>query len=705
MTDPDPAGPVHWRRATVFLGLAIGAGFAIRVLLTWLSLEHLPVVSDEAEIGLQAMRIADGARPLFVYGLSYLFPLDAYLLSLAIEHLPRNAASVRLPYLAAGMLSAIGFLCLVRVALPPGSRWPAALLVAIPSTYWMLIQSAYTPPQYAYTTLVVLAVIVIAVRAARGTDTPGWTLLAGLLTGFALSLQPVFVTMLAATGLVIVFHGTLGRVIARMALMGTGMVAGMTPMILGKIRHPESFTTVTSLRDAGTAASMWTDYVLTTTLPRAMGIDPTVFPDFPYYLDLPGSLRIAFLALYCLILGTAIVLRLAAVVQALRRRRRPSFEPVDIFLIATLLAIGVFPFSSRAGEFQFRYLLPAVWSLPFIVGYLHLRLGPGVLRSGAVVTTVTLASLNAVTALAVAEHWNRPGFIANRADTWPIDGLIATLDELGIDRCHAELWLAHRIPYRTDDRIVCTQPYNKRHPHWPLPDKEIIDRSERVAYVLTDTITSHLGAARFRVDLHHNDVEYERLDLAPFRIFHRFRHAPTDGTCLLPATGYGVRTEPVDSGATSLHDGSTRTYWTSGTSQREDMALRIELGSSRNVRHLILYYRPVDATPAPELAIDGHSDGRWRPLSARVPPRPNRFLMINRHPVYGHVARQIFLDADDVDAIRVRIARADAGSPWTLGEVQVGVTCDPGTTPLTAASGRYQPSTPDMSGRVWATPL
>ena len=166
--------------STRILILLIFAALTLRVLFIWASLSYLPATSDEASLALLAKMISRGARPLLFIGQPYQFPIESYLMSPFIEWLPRNAIGVRYQCLLLGLLSTVGFIAILRQALPSGLRWPSILLVLFPSAYLLMLTSAYAPPQYSISITLAWMSIFSALRA-REKSSIFWFFLASLL--------------------------------------------------------------------------------------------------------------------------------------------------------------------------------------------------------------------------------------------------------------------------------------------------------------------------------------------------------------------------------------------------------------------------------------------------------------------------------------------------------------------------------------------
>ncbi len=189
------------------------------------------------------------------------------------------------------------------------------------------------------------------------------------------------------------------------------------------------------------------------------------------------------------------MLALGAFVVVLLFRRPPGFEP--------LLVVGAaYPFLYAASSFTFfvdepRYLV-------FLAPVPALLLGAALVRVGPAVTGVALAAALAfsVAGLVQLEHQGRYSPLRVPADIQPV---LETLERHHVRHVLANYWIAYRITFESDERIIASpsgfwryKPYHDAVAADPRPGRVFLEgsaaeRRERPALV-------RRGYDRLRVD-------------------------------------------------------------------------------------------------------------------------------------------------------------------------------------------------------------
>ena len=420
----------------------------LRGLFAWTSLAYLPATSDEASSVLLAKMIFRGLRPLLFVGQPYQFPVEAYLMAPFVEWLPRTAFGARYQTLLFGFLSLFGLLLIVRTAFPKGSRWPAGLLVLFPSGYLLMLTSAYAPPQYAmFLTLAWLSTY-LALQARQRASTL-LLLLTGLTSGLGLSNHPLSVTIIAGIFIFILFGGNFRRGLHGALLFAGGFLLGALPYILAMWQHPGAYGNIPDTLSMTRTFFRLLEMVLVESFAGAMGFNPVLFPDFNSYLGWPDVLRPVFVIFYIPLLVFLVGHRLHKFFLAVAAHRWPTMYLVDISLISSILMFALFAYH-RTGSAAYRYLLPAVWCFPFLIGHAFVQCRG---RWKAVIgwAVIVLALFNFATSAEMIKKWRKPDRIIQYADTPPIEHLLQELKSRNITHCYASFWLAYRISFESDE--------------------------------------------------------------------------------------------------------------------------------------------------------------------------------------------------------------------------------------------------------------
>ena len=317
-----------------------------------------------------------------------------------------------------------------------GAITAAALLWFFPST--LLWKTTHFHIFYASSMLLVMLTLLQVLRQFERPSARGMFLL-GLVAGVGLwqSFQLMTIIPTAVVWLVLRRREVVRFLPAALA----GSVIGLAPAIASNIRHGWWS------RDIGHPGDtlpyierVWRFF--TTVLPMAFDIRTPV--TLNWFLWKPVGI-----GLYVVLLGGLVWL---VVTQRVRARTR-SLE--------LLLAIGV--------VFPFIYALSPLTSFIYHAGYvvvlmpiLSLLVCAWIRTEGqAIVTSAVAVALmaNSVLGLSVAYGQSRTDHpFSAFGDQSPLPRdfgpLIARLDELGISRVYASYWLAFRITYETDQRIV-----------------------------------------------------------------------------------------------------------------------------------------------------------------------------------------------------------------------------------------------------------
>ncbi|MEE4167057.1 MAG: DUF2723 domain-containing protein, partial [Desulfocapsaceae bacterium] len=492
LTTPEPG-----TRKMTLIGLSIVV-FAVllRIIFSWTSLANLPVTSDEASSVLLAKMIFRGELPLLFVGQPYQFPIESYLMAPFVEWLPRTPLGARYQALILGMISFWGFYSIVRTAFPAGFRWPAILLICFPSAYFLTYLAAYAPPQYSISLTLAWVSIYAVLRWRQNLQKKHFFLiLSGFCCGLAVSNHLLTVTITAGVIALVLFSGPLRKSLQATLIFSLFCLLGALPYILAIWLIPGAYKNLPiSMELADTMIRILTP-ALSQTLPGAMGINPILFPDLSGQVNWPASLRSVFAVLYALLLLSLIFQRLRVVFSMLKEKIWPRLELVDLALITSLLTLWVFA-SHFTPSVSYRYMLPAVWCFPFLIAHAYSSFS-GRLRTTVGVAAVCLALFNCSVSAKMISEWSNPEKLEGYALTPGIDELLTTLQEKNISHCYASFWLAYRITFETDEKIVCSLPYNQRFPLWPIPYKQQVDERSDAAYVLTQRYRPRLPATIF----------------------------------------------------------------------------------------------------------------------------------------------------------------------------------------------------------------
>lgn len=669
----------HGVPLSIVLTLSLFAiALLLRFMFAWASLENLPATSDEASNVLLAKMIAHGELPLLFIGQPYQFPIEAYLMAPFVEWLPRTAFGARYQTLVFGLLSMFGFLLIVRAAFPRGARWPAGLLVLFPSAYLLMLTSAYAPPQYSIALTLAWISIYLVLRY-RQTAKNSLLVLVGLTSGLAFSNHLLTVTVSIGVFALILFGGSARRGLKGILFFITGFLFGVIPYLLAIWLEPGAYEGLPKSLTLTKVFLRLVESVLTGSFAGAMGFNPTLFPDFDEYLGWPHGLRIVFATGYVLLLGFLLVQRLLVFYKAVTAQCWPKLDLVDLALIASILMFGLFAYHNTDSS-SFRYMLPAVWCFPFLIGHAFMdskRRWNMIIGSAVIVLSV----FNIAASSAVIREWRKPDQIMRYAETPSIESLLKVLESKNITHCYASFWLAYRITFESDEKIVCTLPYNERFFHWPVPYKKEVDDAPDAVYILSEAFGARLTAQAFQRHLEVKGIDTKmfdvKIDEESFFIFYDFNYPPSQEEHVLDPDEYIVKTNNDIDSPPEQNAGNRELEMTSPSEQEEDEWLEVHFNRPQIITSITLLNLPLKTREKENIRIlvydNKQSRDQWRVLSHDMHLTFERLGFHRNRPVYDTLAQYIRINPMQVDGLRVEIKEVDKKRQRGFPELEIHV--------------------------------
>ena len=671
------AGP----RRFIFLGLVLGLGAVVlRVYMLAASVEHVPVTADESITVLQAKRVCEGELPLLVLAQPYQFPVEAYLSAPLVHWVPRNTFGARYLSFIEGFVGLLLLILLVRQAGALRQTWPVLLVIAFPSAYLLMIQFGYSLPHNSPIYLAAWGALLLT------SDSPAkhsWRrclrfLVAGLLCGLAFTNNMVALAMIAPILLVAVFAGGWRKVVPNLFLLAAGVAIGLIPFVAALHLYPGAHTAVAGTRPVGEALAYLWEPAVTVTLTRALGVTPTLFPDTDHLLDfMPGL----FSGMPFIFIGTllaATVLRAGAIIRRLIRGHAPDFQAWDAFIGVAWLNLMLVSASVRSGSGDYRYLAPAAWSFPFLIGIVYCASGKwvrGLIGAGC----IGLAVVNVMTAAKLTEAWGAPDFAERVVDAPDVKPAIEFLRQQGITHCVAYHWQAYRLNFYTDETILFSQPYNDRFRDWPLPYKDQVDASTNVAYVLSEFSCRDVNPPRFEADLKRMRATAQKAVRGQFSIYYGFsqERALMEET-LIPADLLTVTTShnPAEAGNLITNRLSS---WSTQRRQEKGMWIQINLKDPQWLSRIVLIYDRYYTDRAPKMNIEVKSAGQWQLLGDHVAGDIDPFEFENGKPVYDRYVQVIRGNPVFTDGLRLTIVETDPRYWWTFMKIALYARPAPGS--------------------------
>jgi hypothetical protein len=648
--------------------ILLAAGLAWRIGMFNIGTHALPAFDDECKISLQAKQIAQGARPLMILASPYLFPLDAYLMAPFINLLPRNAFGARIMSFGFGILTVILSLLVIRRMGPWKDVWPGIVLVLFPSGYLLMLQVGCALPGYPILMLLAAFVVWVAQRHAEAQRLL-WllALLGGVAGGLVASDTMLALPILVMGGAMIAVARNWRSAIVSAPAFGIGALIGLTPHVLATHGGGQAFSAVEKSVPWREAVGKITDAALSSALPAACGWRPPIFPDnqerVSWILGLDLYVGIAFVVLLAVL--TAVVLWLF--IRRLQSERWPRMDVGLVFVGIAWMCLVLFIFSFRSHSHTYRYFIPFVWTLPFLIAYAYARSGV-VGRSILGIVTILLAAMNIIGSFKIMQRWASPGY-AEYLKCYDMKPAFDYLDKRGINRCYATYVDAYRVTFETDERIICSQPYNERFPGWPVPFKDLVDASTNVAFVLADAY--RLPPEEFEQDLATMKVKYRKEACGHYQVFTDFEPTlPPPGTPV-PSASLVITTSHYQQEAHLLNDGDYLSRWRSHGSQEKGMWIEIRMPERKTVSQLALYYNLYRFDRAKTMRLQAYKGKQWVTVQDGIPSTLDCFDIVNGHPSYINNIQIIRFPDVKTDRLRLEIIEPEPGRDWTIGEIRV----------------------------------
>ena len=682
------------RRATVVVFIVlVGLGCLLRAGFFWNSVVHIPPSSDESMTMLLAKGILEdgdsqtfqakqhprfllGRFPLLFVAVPYLFPVESYLIAPFVRLLPSNALGARTLLFVLGLLMVFLSLLVLRESGGIRAAWPAAVLILFPSAYLMIYQAGYALPGYYSFLFLASAVALLVILHTRGSAPRGLIAAsAGFLAGLAFSDTLTALPLLIAAGMVIGIGPSWKKTFVSTAFYCLGAFAGIAPWFAAGYLYPEAFTAVSHHLPLESALRKLWSPALNCTVPAVLGVQFPVFPDVNIIFSLvPWMTRVAGVT-WSIVLLAATAVCFAGFGRRLVRHGQLSAGPLDFFTAMSWLALLIFVFSARTQLPYPRYMLLTAWCFPFVVGYLYLESGR-VFRAIIGALTVVFVIINVVSTVTIGKRWAEKDFAVTTLCLHDVGPLVRRLEERGITRCYSTSWNSYRINFASDERIICSAPYNELFPEWPIPYLDEVDASTNVAVVLSPGF--RFQPRDFERDMKAGRISWHSELCGSFMVYTDFQLDSTAVERAISPSGFEVATSHCPGDAAMLNDTDPLVRWRARSAQEQGMWIEVRLPARRPLCGLAFFYDGYPFDMALLLNVLARDEaGGWKTVAEHVPDAMDLGFQ-NGHPVFSKTeTRTIRFEPVETDALRVEIARPNEGRDWTIGEVEVYERCPP----------------------------
>ncbi len=433
-------------RVLVAVGALVGS---IERIVVWRS--HLGALDgDEAVWGLMARHVADGELTAFMWGQAYGGTLETVLAAPLLAAFPGSIVALRVVPIA---LTAVAAVLVWRVGRRTVGE-PAATAAGVLFWLWpayAIWKSSRSHGFYGSGLVLALLVLLLVLRL-YDRPTRRDAVLLGLVVGVGLwqTAQLLPIALVAALWLIWRRPATL-----RLAPLAVACAfAGFLPWVVSNVRH--DWWSFSFPPGAGTFASRLRGTV-NGALPMAFGLR------VPFDLAWVGGVAIGGVAMLALYAGLAII--------AVRTRKTPVSLLVVVAVVFPLIA-ATSTFTWIVDEPRYLYILSPVLVLLVAVVLTSWQ------RAAAAVAVAV-----ALTVFGLVQMGDSPQFQARAdgmfvpADFGPLED---ELDRLGVDRVFADYWVAYRLGFSTDERIIGAESPQERYTR--VGSKVVILRDDHVRY-------------------------------------------------------------------------------------------------------------------------------------------------------------------------------------------------------------------------------
>lgn len=472
--------------------------------------------SDEAVGGLMAQDVLKGHLTAFMWGQAYGGPLEAWLAAPVVGLFGPTWLGLRMvPILLVAATSVIVWRVGLRTTSRNGAITAAALSWFFPST--LLWKTTHFHIFYASSMLLAMLTVLQVLRVHERSSSRGVFLL-GLLAGVGLwqSFQLMTIIPTAVIWLAIRRPDVIRFLPAGLA----GAVIGLVPVIASNLRHGWWSHDIGHPGDTVPYLERVSRF-FTTLLPIAFDIRTPV--TLHWFLWKPLGI-----GLYCAVLGGFVWLVLVS-------RTRSRSRSLELLLVIVAVFPFVYALSPLTTFIYHAGYVVVVMPVLSLIACAWIRTERQAIATSAIALVLMTSSVVGLSVAYGQSRTDHPFFVFGDHSPLPRDfgPLIDRLDQLGIERVYASYWIAFRITYETNGRIIAAdiRPAALRiKPGWvvvPLPNDPdlhsrhpeygpLVARVPAPAFVIArgfDTSATDYGSLE--------SAHYETEQVGAFTIYHR----------------------------------------------------------------------------------------------------------------------------------------------------------------------------------------
>lgn len=501
-------GTVIHAAAPVSLGLSILL-LALAARLTLLIRADWLADFDESVIGLMALGVQRGERPVFFAGQPYLGAAEAYLAAGLFDLTEPGRQALKMVPLGLSLLWVVSTQVLATRLFGAKAGVLAALAAALPPLYVLstsLKIGIGVAPTLVLGNLILLAAIEL-VRAG-GWRLPAWAGVLGLVAGLAFWWHWLIAYYCVAAGLYLIVRRPRAALDLRCWVALPAFFLGSLPFWTHNLGHDwATFRYLLAFNEsygAGMGPRAVVEDWLTRRVPAVLGATSPV----------PGWLAWATV----FVLGAALFVLVLAAVRSWVRRKPTEIELLVFFLLAVpsvyvLSGFGVAAFNPYDVDASGRYVIPLFSAIPLAIAFLYRHASPAF--SGVCLALLMVVGCAGVIEAPGDQVFQSPYY--NRAPA-SFEPIIAALDEAGVEHVWTDVGLAHPLMFQSRGRIKAADYLDKQAGGFVrFPEAYRAVEEAEVTGFLVAVLPGLEGP--LESELNRLEIEYEKWDLGHLALF------------------------------------------------------------------------------------------------------------------------------------------------------------------------------------------
>lgn len=561
--------------------VAFAVAVCFRLAFYFYALEKLPPSSDEAWPSLMANHVLKKEFPVVYWGQSYMGTQESYFQALLIPFFGLKIWVMRLYPLAFGILFVwVSYLLAKRVYGEEAGLITVALL-AIPVPYLTLGSIMIPPDNYLATTTLGSVSLVLLTDIVFGDPRNKMKHFAwlGFVLGFTFWLHILSISYIGVALLFIFLRDKLFFTKMRFWAMVLWFIVGSFPLIWYNAAH--GFATFEDVgRQTGWSGTFFTlKAFFLVTIQYLIGMKVMLYGDNAAHVGLPALVQWGLAGLWAAVAALVLVLRFGEMLRLARFSVKNSGGTWMLIALACATLVA-FARSARSAPDDVRYVLPMMSVLPILFAFGLSWLFQKARYGGAVVLALVLGT-HLWGNILLAKEWNKPDVVQRKLELPDTRPLLGFLKEHDINHAYAHFWVSYRITLETQEKLICSEPYNERFPGNAVKFIDEVRAAANVAYICHPTMyPPDEFAERFK----DAGGTCRKETVGDFTVFYDFV-PPCGKTVLreLPRGPWLVTASTNQPAVRRMLDGNTSTAWATGSEQAPGMWLSVDLGATQDV--------------------------------------------------------------------------------------------------------------------------